>query len=340
MNFKILLFCFSLLFTSALISQVNTDSTEIEGKPYFKVTKNDKSEYIGQILKDDGREILLRTKTIGDLYISKSDIKSIKPIDEMEATLSGNYRERGPFKTRYYFTNNALRGEKGDNYGMVHLYGPEVHFSVSDRLSVGVMATWLASPVGLALKYAVPTKNEKLNFSLGTIMLSSGYLNQARGFGGLHWGSVTYGEAGKNMTLNSGVGYIDLGFRGDFNSPGSYFKLASVSGLGGIFPIGEKASFIFDSMIAISERRNYFTNGYGFTDENGNIIATPSIYNSGTEVTSFFMPGMRFQSSDRRAFQVALAGVIQYSSIGFNYGSNGSDSRSFPVPMCSWFFKL
>ena len=33
---------------------------------------------------------------------------------------------------------------------MIGLQGPEVHFAVSDNLSLGIMATWIASPLALA----------------------------------------------------------------------------------------------------------------------------------------------------------------------------------------------
>jgi len=48
------------------------------------VTKNDGKSFYGYIVEDDGREILLNTKTIGMIYINKSDIKQIKPVDESE----------------------------------------------------------------------------------------------------------------------------------------------------------------------------------------------------------------------------------------------------------------
>ena len=36
------------------------------------IIKNSGGEYIGEIISDDGREILLITKTIGKIYINKS----------------------------------------------------------------------------------------------------------------------------------------------------------------------------------------------------------------------------------------------------------------------------
>jgi hypothetical protein len=39
------------------------------------------------------------------------------------------------------------------------------------------------------------------------------------------------------------------------------------------------------------------------------------------------MPGIRFQKTDEKAFQISLAGVI-------------TPENSFPLPMASWFFKF
>lgn len=317
---KALLFVFAVSTLSVVASaQTPTDSTTASTQK-FKITKHDGTTYIGTIISDDGREVLINTDGLGKIYIPKADIKSMKPITEGESLVEGGFREAGPFTTRYYFTNNALPIKKGEDYAMVHLYGPEVHFSVANNFSIGVMATWIASPIGLALKLALPTQNEKINFSLGTIMMSSGYLFGARGYGGLHWGSFTYGERGKNFTISTGLGYID--FTGD-----NGFTAGSVSSLAGIAPVGEKASFIFDSMIGFKNKTTTNTVWDPITG-----IGTP-VVSTGLEMGMFLMPGMRFQSSDRRAFQVALAGVI------YNNFANGN-TLSFPVPMCSWFFKF
>jgi hypothetical protein len=40
------------------------------------------------------------------------------------------------------------------------------------------------------------------------------------------------------------------------------------------------------------------------------------------------MPGMRFQRSESKAFQISLAGVIVPNEV------------SFPLPMASWFYRF
>ena len=57
--------CFNIS-SQSLISDTNI----IEN--LFLVTKNDGGEYIGEIISDDGREILMVTKSIGKLFINKS----------------------------------------------------------------------------------------------------------------------------------------------------------------------------------------------------------------------------------------------------------------------------
>jgi hypothetical protein len=141
--------------------------------------------------------------------------------------------------------------------------------------------------------------------------------------------------AGENMTFSAGYSYIDLGFsrRQDYETGLERMTQASVSSIGAVIPVGKKVSFIFDSMVSISERRN-FKSSPGFYELDGNSVQNITTYDSGTEMSSFLMPGMRFQKNDSHAFQVALAGIVQFRSMGFNHW-NSSKVRSFPVPMYS-----
>jgi hypothetical protein len=178
-----------------------------EERPLYLVRKSDGNEFYGYIISDDGREILLETKTIGKIFINKSDIRELKKVDEKSVTtVSGEFRATGPFTTRYIFTTNALPIKKDEHYALIHLYGPEVHFAVSDNLSLGVMSTWIGSPIALAAKYSFNSKSNTY-FSVGTLMGSSGYLNQGRGFGGLHFLTVTKGDRKQNLSFSAGYGY-------------------------------------------------------------------------------------------------------------------------------------
>ena len=136
-----------LLMTMSLrsFSQTTQDSTS----KVVVITYSGK-EIIGKVLSDDGRELLLNTDKAGKVYIRKDDVKSIELIKKGDV-INNEYVSAGPFTTRYQITNNALPIKKGENYAMWNLYGPEVHFAVTSRLNVGVMATWIASPIALAM---------------------------------------------------------------------------------------------------------------------------------------------------------------------------------------------
>ena len=318
------------IFSSSAFSQVEeiTDSTKI-------ITLNNGDVRVGEIISDDGREVLFLTKDIGKVYIRKQDIKSIRPyVPEAGEIVDGDFLANSPFTTRYYFTTNARPLKKGEDYAMIHLYGPEIHFSVSDRLSLGVMTSWMASPFVLAAKYSIPTKNPNVNFGIGTLLGSSGFLNTFRGFGGLHWGMATFGDEKQNLTVSLGYSYVNIGNYND-----SRLNTAPVFSIAGIKKIGKRASFFFDSMIFFGKSTKTTTVwDYVYDPVTGVYDYVYTTYTADYRNTiAFFMPGMRFQSGPKSAFQFALAGVI-YSEK--NTKTNVRDVMSFPLPQCSWFFKF
>ena len=344
--------------TNTFAQDQPTDSTK--AAKLFVITKTDGTEYIGKIISDDGREVLIETTTLGKIYIPKSTIKSIVEVTDDKKIVHGVYSATGPFTTRYAFTTNALPIEKGQNYALINLYGPEVHFAVSDNFNIGIMSTWIASPLVLAMKYSIKTKNERVNISLGTLMGTSGYLNNFRGFGGLHFANLTVGEREKNITFAAGYAYIDPGFNSYYSIPteGSYVDGHSypqydygrgvlaqgpIFSIAGIAKAGAKASFVFDSMVGLFSKPSFTDQVTTITPQGGYPDYTPGVYrhtitySKKTTVALFIMPGMRFQSTDSRAFQVSLAGVSLFRGAGYaGYNNN----VSFPFPMCTWFFKF
>jgi hypothetical protein len=360
-----LILCCSLM-TNAQVAKSEGDTLK------YLIIRNNGIEYVGQILSDDGRELLILTQQLGKIYIPKSEVKSVTLVDEQTDFKAGEYLGTGVFTTRYQFTTNAFPIKKGENYALINLYGPEVHFGIMPNLSVGIMATWIASPIALALKYTIPTQNPLLNFGVGTIMASTGYLNQAKGYGGLHWGMATYGTRRSNATLSLGYGYFNSGF--SFNNqdfyyqPGTYaavfnqgaysfpipemltyeneignFK-SPIIGISGIAAVSKKASFIWDVMIIGGNKRKVFDGqqvDYFYDPNTGQpssvVYNDPFIDVKSTNMV--FMPGMRFQKDENKAFQVTLAGIIGKREV-ITSTQTTTNRYSFPVPMLSWFYKF
>jgi len=339
-----------LLLTTCLCVNAQTE-TQDTTKQLHAITKIDGMEYIGEIISDDGREVLLSTEELGNIYIPKSDIKSIVKVEDRKNIIYGEFREKGPFTTRYAFTNNALPVIKGENYALINLYGPEVHFAITNNFSLGVMSTWIASPLVIAMKYSIPTSDPKLNFSLGTLFGTSGYLNTFRGYGGLHWANVTIGDRMRNFTLGAGYAYFDSGTNDLMETPGVYHNVrpdesipfpvinGPMASIAWTIKVGAKASFVFDSMVMFfneefSRSEETWISG-GYYDDVTNQWVEPEYTTIVTleEESGFvlmLMPGLRFQKTEKSAFQCTLAGIVY----------NGSENVSFPFPMCTWFFRF
>ena len=347
---------FLMIVPSNMQAQVeSTDST------LRLIEKNDGTKYIAIILSDNARELLIETETIGKIYIPKSEVKRITLIENQDEIKNGELREESPFSTRYAFTNNALPIKRNDHYAMVNLFGPEVHFAVNDRLNLGIMSTWIGSPLVAVGKYTIPTSNKKVNFSIASMLGTTGYLNGFQGFGGLHWGTFTYGDRKNNISLSAGFGYIRPGnsqeipgvYIGDstiysssdgtdyinYNYPdiprqaNNDLLKSPIISVAGIFQITSSASIFFDSMFAFGEvERSDINRDYEGGSTSPYIISiTENQLASNQFAALYLMPGMRFQKNENRAFQIAIAGVSVWDS---------GDNITFPLPLLSWFFKF
>lgn len=329
---------------SEKVSEYQYSESGFEKGKQYVITRHDGVEYIGEILNDDGREILMETETLGKIYIPKFEIKSIIEIKDKKSIIYNEYQPAGPFTTRYSFTTNALPIKKGENYGMLNLYGPETHLALTNKLNVGIMSTWIASPLVLAMKYSFKAKESKVNFSFGTLLGSTGYLNSFKGYGGIHWLNITIGDRKNNFTFSGGYAYLQTGntepaegvytedeYEAAEEESSSLLKMSHgpIFSVAGIFKIGAKSSFVFDSMIGYFNFEK-ISKDDEFDEQTGDYIYTVTRKNNAHTTALFLMPGVRFQNTDRKAFQICVAGVSTF----------GDSDVSIPIPMCSWFYNF
>jgi len=164
---QVLMLCL-LLLTTALIAPILT-AQEIplsEGTQERKlsiVIKNDGTEFIGYIISQDERELLIETENIGRVVIPKHEIREIREVTQRDMR-DGVYVGNNIFSSRYFLTTNGLSMNKGDHYALINWYGPEAHFCLADNFTLGGMTTWLGVPVILSMKYAIPVTR---NFHIG-----------------------------------------------------------------------------------------------------------------------------------------------------------------------------
>lgn len=260
----VFLFCFGAM-NSAKAQDYDTSKT-------YLVTKNDGTQYHGKILKSDEREILLKTTEIGNIYIPKHEIKSIKEITSSDIS-TGEYIGDDDFSTRYFLTSNGFPLGRKNNYAQINLWGPDVEFGVGKNFGIGVMTSWLAVPVIATAKYSIEL-GKKVNFGLGVLAGTLSWANPS-GFGVLPYGSLTFGDRKNNISLTGGA--VTLGVDGESETT----PLMSIAAMA---RLSKKVTFVFDSFIRPG------TNG--------------------AETWGLFIPGLRFTSSPGKAFQFGFAGIL------------------------------
>jgi hypothetical protein len=260
----------SVVFALPLISQDIPIYTETQVRKLSVVIKNDGTEYVGYILSQDEREILIETETIGRVIIPKHEIREIREVNDREIR-KGVYVGDNIFSSRYFITTNGLSLKKGENYALINLYGPEAHFCLADNFTLGGLTSWLGVPVIASLKYSIPV-TENLHFGLGVLAGTLSWYDLGS-VGALGYGSITLGNNNNNITLSAGYAGITNGE--DVSGGDPLFSVA------GMVRLGKNVSLVGDSFIY-----------------------------AGENPAALIIPGLRFSRRDRNAFQFGFAGVV------------------------------
>ena len=247
-------------------------------------------------------------------------IKKISKITEIKSTIIPDNINDNPFAIHYSVTTNAFALKKGTNYGVLSLAGPEVHFAISDNLSIGVISTWIASPFAASIRYSLKTNNENIHVSLGALLGTSGYFGNFDAYGGFPYANLTLGNQKKNITLGAGYGFVGAFSNSLYSLGGPVFSIA------GAIPVSPKASFIFDGLIGFPTATSRSTYNLIYN------VSNSTVYTNNYSFLSL-MPGLRFQTKSNSAFQITLAGIIAND---LKYKS----TTTVPFPMFSWFFRF
>ena len=276
---KLILFlCFALGLTVSFAQDTPTDS--VYSSKIYVVTKNDGTKFVGIIVKNDAREVFIKTKDRGDIYIPKHEIKEIKELEPGQLDSSGNLVIKQMFSTRYFLTTNALPMDKGDNYAQLNLFGPEFHFGVGKTFNLGVMTSWIGAPIIGAAKQSFKL-TDNVHFAVGGLFGSGSYFRNLRWFA-LPFGALTIGNSTSNFNISYGYGMVNTK-RSSYYGFGSVNQTdaASLLSIGFLSRFTNKITFVFDSMIIL-----------------------------GDDASGFLSPGLRFQVEENKAFQFGfLLGV-------------------------------
>jgi hypothetical protein len=178
-----------------------------KGKPYVIVT-NDGTEYIGEIVGDNDREVLIVTKNMGKLYIPKYSIKTIELL-EKDNFENGEFIDENNHKNYYLAATNALPFKKGEmRLSMYYIFGLSGSYAISENVSVGLHTTIIGAPMGISLKTSFMVSD---NNYVGTdIHVGSLTYIQKSSYVGSIAVKYTKGDERTNLTLMGGIGFASI----------------------------------------------------------------------------------------------------------------------------------
>jgi hypothetical protein len=299
---SLIAFLFSITFT--LYSQENIKLTELDTNTVYIFETNDGAEISGKLISFDAKEVLVESISMGEIAIPKYQIRSIREANDGDISATGKVLKDNIFATRYFITTNGLPIKKGDSYVLLNWYGPDVQFGVADHLSLGVMTSWIGTPIIGTIKYSQQI-DDKSSFGVGALVGTLGWADLGIG-GALPFLVYSYGDRKNNINLSLGFGatWTD-GFTGGISSEG----LLSVAGM---TRLTNSVSLVFDTFIVP---------GFGVNNE--------------TPFTALIIPGIRIQNRESIALQLGFTGIY---SEEWNEGDGGF--VPLPIPMVQLFWKF
>jgi len=215
------------------------EDPKVKSYAIYVVTKNDGAKYVGKIIVNNSKEVIIVTDNLGEVAIPKHEIKNIEEVKDLNQV---NYTDDISFNrgaSRYLFSPNAIPLKKENNYIKLY-YGVigNAQFAITDRLSLGVITSYITVPVILSPKWSTKV-SDNLYLGVGGL-LGFGSWAAPSVYGGFGYGLATYGNEDNNVSLS--VGYGAAGFGNSLATTGS-----PILSLGSCVRLGKRAWFIFDS---------------------------------------------------------------------------------------------
>lgn len=199
-------FCFlSGIFAFAQSNPVDTNT--------YVIKKSDGSKFIGKIISQDAREVLIITKDNRQFFIPQHEIKEIKLIDSEKLKSNeeylGNFKFPNPHDTRYFFgpTGIPIKHKKG-YYQNVLLTTNFINYGITKNISIGGGFEFISTILRKPIWFLTPKIGYDLsdNAHLAGGVLIAGFA--AEGSATLGYGVFTLGNTETNLSLGIGYGFM------------------------------------------------------------------------------------------------------------------------------------
>lgn len=232
---------FLILFSISQLTIAQTDSSLV------RIQTIDGNEFVGSILSQNESMIILKTKNLGEITISKNDIKSQQEVQAQQIK-DGKLWFANPQSTRYFWSPNGYGLKKGEGYYQnIWVLWNQFALGVTDNFSIGgaVVPLFLfggaPTPVFITPKVSIPIQKDKFNLGAGALIGT--VLGESESGFGIVYGISTFGTPDNNVSLGLGYGFA---FGEWANSP--------MININGMFRVGSRAYIITE---------NYYINAGG-----------------------------------------------------------------------------
>lgn len=227
------------------ITTASTLPSVSDSSQLWHLSTKDGNDYIGNILSQNAEKVVIRSTTLGEVSIPKSQIKSMDPVKK-EQMVEGDYWYESPHNTRYFWAPNGYGIRKGEGYYQnTWILLNQAAYGISDNFSVGVgiIPTFLFGvsgfPFWITPKVSIPIKKDQLNLGAGLLYINTVGLDADGGGGaGLAYGVFTAGPRDRNVTLGLGYGF----------SGGEWADYPTVT-LSGLYRVSKKFSLLTENYL-------------------------------------------------------------------------------------------
>ena len=289
LRYLILLLCIVRLACTAAAQ----DYADSLGSNKYRITKQDGGVLVGKLKKNDAVEVILVTDNLGDVVIPKHLIREMKELKADDFYKDGSLKANNGFHSRYFLTTNGFGLKKNESYVQWNLYGPDFQVAINDRLTAGLMTSWIGVPLIGSVKTTFPV-GEGVRMGVGALAGTGSYAAPSFFFT-LPFAAITVGDQRRNFNVAGGYGLV--GFA-------QYSTGGFITSLGASAELTAKLSFVFDSFFLMNQAGGPLSAG-------------------------FIIPGLRWNQSESKAFQIGFAGIV-----------NNGHVAPVPFPMLQWFRRL
>lgn len=360
-NLYLLLALISLI-TSTVYGQVKID--DVKADLMYVVSMQDGSEFVGKIISHDNKEVLIETENLGEIALTKYQIKEITELSKATIAAYSKIR-RG--KT-YLITTN-----KGEEFAGKVLAKDDKEIVLSTTKSGKLtIPSYTIKEIAEIDKNLISASGEIMHeqtFATRYFITTNGLdIKKGDTYVLFNWygPDVHFGVA-DNFSLGVMTTWFATPIVGSFKyssqiSENSSFAVGALVGTLGWTSVGTGGALPFVAYTLGNRRNNFtFSAGYGAvwseftTGIDGEALISVAgmrslsntlsfIFDSfiipgmsdETPFTALLIPGLRFQKKDVVAFQFGFAGL--YTDLGID--GDGGSFLPLPLPMASLFWKF